>query len=254
MTTITPQIFIAEDAEELFESTAEHLVQRIAEAIAARGSCHLALAGGNTPRDLYELLATPGWRARIDWGKLHIYFSDERCVPPSSPDSNYRMAATALLDPVALPHAQRHRMRGEINPHQAAIEYHQILHEHLPKEGGRPTLDLVLLGVGPDGHTASLFPDTAILFERESLTAEVYVERLDTWRLSLTLTALDAAREVIVLVSGEGKAAIVAQSLGAPQPGVSPLPVTRLQACNLRWHLDADAASALPEALRGVAG
>ncbi|MCC6302143.1 MAG: 6-phosphogluconolactonase [Gammaproteobacteria bacterium] len=209
---------------------------------------HVALAGGSTPRQLYRALATE-FRDRIDWGATHVYFGDERCVPPGHPDSNFGMADEALLSHVALPPAQIHRIEAEDpDPRAAARHYADLLHRHLPRAHGEATgrFDLVLLGLGPDGHIASLFPDTAILDERRAWAAAVHVDKLQAWRISLTYPVLDAARHLALLVAGEGKAEIVRDVLGETGPAARH-PAARLRPRGeLEWFLDRAAARLLP--------
>lgn len=231
---------------ELFQSAAQRLVAIARDAIAEHGGFHLALAGGSTPKGLYRLLSEPGLAGQIPWERFHIYFGDERCVPPDHPDSNYRMARENLLDRVPIPAAQIHRMEGEREPAEAAARYAGVVADHLPADEGRqPRFDLILLGMGPDGHVASLFPDTPILEERNALAAAVYVEKFGAWRISLTLSVINSARHVLILVSGEGKAQTLARVLDGPIPPV-PLPVQRVQPSGgPEWFIDRAAAQDL---------
>ena len=206
-----------------------------------------ALAGGSTPRQLYELLASPAYRDRIDWQRVCIYFGDERCVPPEHTDSNYRMAREALLDHVPVLSQQVQRMEGEHpEPAQAARHYAEQLHAQLPKdEQGLPRFDLVLLGMGPDGHTASLFPNTDILDNISDLVAAVYVEKLRSWRLSLTYVTINRARHVLILVTGSNKASLIRDILGE-QAVAARYPIQGVQPNGeLLWYLDAAAAAGL---------
>lgn len=207
---------------------------------------HVALAGGSTPHLLYRTLATE-FRDDIDWDATHVYFGDERCVAPDHPDSNYRMANEALLSQVALPPAQIHRIEAEDpDPRAAARRYADLLHHHLPRAHGETSgrFDLVLLGLGPDGHIASLFPDTAILDERRAWTAAVHVDKLRAWRISLTYPVIDAARHVALLVAGDGKADIVRDVLGKTGDRY---PAARLRPHGeLEWFVDHAAARLLP--------
>ena len=157
----SPEIKVLPDLPSLVREAAERIATAAGQAIANHGSFTLALAGGSTPKPVYELLAQEPYRSQIDWEKVEVFFGDERCVPPDSPQSNYRMANEALLSKVPIPAGNVHRMRGEIDANQAATEYGQLLKDRFG-DGG---LDLVLLGMGPDGHTASLFPGTDALRE-----------------------------------------------------------------------------------------
>ena len=242
-----PRIHVLEDPATLAQAVARRWCELAAAAQAARGVFTVALAGGSTPRLLYETLATPPWRDDMDWRRCEIFFGDERSVPPDHPDSNYRMARESLLAHVPVPPDRVHRMAGELRPlEEAAQRYADCMAARLPRtEDGFPCLDLVLLGLGPDGHIASLFPDTAVLEEARRWVAPVHVDKLSTWRLTLTYPVIDHARQVILLVAGEGKRAIVREVLGG-KPG-SDYPVLRLQPRGeLHWYLDAAAAADLP--------
>lgn len=211
-----------------------------AEAVAARGAFHVALAGGSTPKQLYTLLASEEVAAGLPWQQTHIYFGDERCVPPDHDDSNYRMARQALLDQVPIPPQQIHRIPGEDKPDAAARAYEQLLQQHLPHDAEGHHFDLVLLGLGPDGHIASLFPDTPILNERTRLAAAVYVEKFSSWRVSVTYPLLEQARHVLLVVAGSGKAEIVKQIL-SDESASGAYPVQQI-AERSEWHLDHEAA------------
>jgi len=201
----------------------------------------VALSGGSTPRALHALLADPGgpFAAAIDWGRVHVLFGDERCVPPDHPDSNYRMARETLLDRVPIPPGQVHRLRGEDpDPARAADDYQGRLRALFP--AGPPALDLVLLGTGADGHVASLFPGSPALREGLAWTAAV-APRGGHPRLTLTLPALRAARAVLLLASGPDKAAAAAAAWAGP----GPLPVQQVEPASgdLTLVLDASAAA-----------
>jgi len=237
-----PRLHILQDEAALYRACAERCADIAGEAIAARGGFHVALSGGSTPAGLYRQLVQYEWVQRIDWSRTHIWFGDERCVPPDHPDSNFRMAHELLLTSVGTPQDQVHRMAGEQPPAQAAAAYARTLDETLPHAQGLPCFDLVLLGLGPDGHVASLFPGTAALGERTALTTAVFVPRLAAWRISLTFPVLENARHVMLMVAGAGKADVVRQALCGPV-GTEPLPVQRLQPQGEQeWFLDAAAA------------
>ncbi|MDX9739901.1 MAG: 6-phosphogluconolactonase [Gammaproteobacteria bacterium] len=238
------EIHIGSDADAVVQTAAACWEAASAAAIRARGVCHVALAGGSTPRALYELLARPPWRERIDWSRHYFWFGDERCVPPDHPDSNYRMARETLLSHIAVDAERVHRIRGEIDPALAAREYEDALRRTVATdEGATPALDLVLLGLGTDGHVASLFPGTDILAARGNLVAAVWVPRLASWRVSLTLPVINAARRVALLVTGSGKADIVAQVIGAESHAY---PAGLVQpSAGVDWYLDRAAAAGI---------
>ena len=190
------------DSRELSEAVAQTFVEEARRRISESGRFAVALAGGSTPKMSYEILAREyGGPEDLDWSKVHAFFGDERTVPPDHEDSNYLMAQEALLSHV--PVGSVYRMRGEMEPREAAALYEKELEEFF---GGPPGLDLVLLGIGEDGHTASLFPHTPALDAYDRWAVDNPVEKLATVRLTLTALAINAARTVVFLVAGEGKA------------------------------------------------
>jgi 6-phosphogluconolactonase len=211
-----------------------------------------ALSGGLTPRLFYQILGSPALAGRIHWKNVHLFQVDERCVPPDHPDSNYRMIREALLDNVDIPAENFHRMQVEqADLEQAARDYAQELARVLqPQDGDRPHLDIVFLGMGPDGHTASLFPGTAALEEQTVWVRPNHVARLGMRRLTMTLPLLNAAAHVIFLVAGADKAEGLRAVLEGP-PGQ--LPAQRIQPLDgsLRWFVDEAAARKLTPATRG---
>ncbi|MEP7228202.1 MAG: 6-phosphogluconolactonase [Gemmatimonadales bacterium] len=242
--------------EALADAVARHVVAQAAGAIAATGRFTLALAGGATPRDVYALLATEAFAHRVEWGLVHVLWGDERCVPPGDPRSNYRMAKEALLDRVPIPAGQIHRMRGEDDPRQAAAEYERELRALL---GGAATedpptvgLDLALLGMGQDGHTASLFAGQATLHETARWVMAVCVPELTVWRITLTPALLNRARNVTFVVSGTSKAKRLQEVLEGPfTPEVLPAQAIQPAPGRLTWMVDEAAASRpRPEQLR----
>jgi len=223
---------------------AAEVARRARGAIAARGRFVVALSGGSTPRALHALLADPGgpFAAAIDWGRVHVLFGDERCVPPDHPDSNYRMARETLLDRVPIPPGQVHRLRGEDpDPARAADDYQGRLRALFP--AGPPALDLVLLGTGADGHVASLFPGSPALEEASRWVVAPRLARLGTRRLSLTFPVLQAASAVLLLATGRDKAGPAAAVLAGP--GALPVQRIRPASGDLTVVLDAGAARAV---------
>ena len=229
------------DARELSEAAAQLFVEEARSRIDESGRFAVALAGGSTPKMTYEILAREyGGPEDLDWSKVHAFFGDERSVPPDHEDSNYRMAREALLSHV--PVGSVHRMRGEMESREAAALYEEELEEFF---GGPPVLDLVLLGIGEDGHTASLFPDTPALDARDRWAVENPVEKLNTTRLTLTVPAVDAARKVAFLVAGEGKAEALEEILeGDANPPKYPAKLVRPEA-EVAWMVDRAAARLL---------
>ena len=232
-------IKVVADAGQIAATAAEEICLAADAAIAARGNFSIALAGGSTPKTLYQLLGSERYAKGIDWKNWHIYFGDERCVPPAHPDSNYRMANESLLSRVPIPADNVHRMKGEIEPQQAAMEYGQMLKQNFG-DGG---LDVILLGMGDDGHTASLFPHTAALAETRHRCVANYVEKMGVWRVTLSAPFINQAGQVIVMVSGGGKAKRIEQVLQGPlDPQNLPIQMIQPTSGQMLWIMDASAA------------
>jgi 6-phosphogluconolactonase len=239
-----PRLHIYPNQSELVNAAAEMIVSTIAEATRARGLCALALSGGNTPRAVYEKLAQENFRGRIDWQRVHWFWGDERMVPPEHEESNYRMTREALLAHVPAPEGSVHRIKGELSPQDAAHDYREVLEAFFkPKE---ERFDLVLLGLGEDGHTASLFPATTALHETAHDVTEVFVPKFDKWRVTLTLPIINRGRKAAFLTAGKAKAEIVAGVLSLPQPDLKwPASLIQPQSGELVWLLDNEAAKKL---------
>jgi 6-phosphogluconolactonase len=235
----TPNIVVAASLPALVEKAAQHVRDAAAEAIAARGRFRIALAGGSTPRALYPRLVQG-----IDWARTQVFFGDERAVPPGDPQSNYRMARETLLDPARVPPANVVRWRGEDPDLDAAARDYQAA---LTGGAPAPWLDLALLGLGPDGHTASLFPGTSALAEEDRLAVALDVAEMGTRRLTLTYPALCGARDVCFLVTGPDKAPALASVVEAGH-----LPAARIvrRAGPVTIFCDEAAASGLAAAKR----
>jgi len=234
---------------ELNVRAAEEVLVSAADAIERRGTFAIALSGGATPRGLYKLLATAEYASRLDWARAQVYWGDERAVPPEHPQSNYRMAMEALLSHVPVPRDHIHRMHADsTNLEAAAAKYDALLKRTLPRDGdGHPRLDLVLLGMGADGHTASLFPSSPALREARRWVVANYAPALDEDRMTLTYPAINAARRVVFLVSGPSKASTLAQVLMGPhKPLDLPAQGVQPESGYLLWIADEGAASLLP--------
>jgi 6-phosphogluconolactonase len=236
----------------LMADAAEHVVSDAARAIGASGRFAVALSGGSTPKRLYELLASPAYARRIDWSRVHLFWGDERCVPPDDPASNYRMTREALLDHIPLPDINVHRIRGEDTPAWAAATYERELRQVFDTPPGPPSLtagrrfDLVLLGMGDNGHTASLFPGLSAVREKERWVVAEYVADMSMWRVTLTPPLLNAAMHIAFVVSGAGKAAMLHRVLEGPsEPQVLPAQAIVPADGVLDWLVDAEAASRL---------
>lgn len=228
---------------ELAQGVANHFMHAAQTAVTERGGFYVALAGGTTPRAAYELLATEPYATRIPWKDVFIYFGDERCVGPDDSESNYGMAKRAFLDAVNIPSHNIHRMHGEDDPRHAADAYAQILNEDL---GAFPRFDLIMLGMGPDGHTASLFPGSHPDAGDGAIVAAPYVEKFQAHRITLTPRTINNAREVLISTEGPGKAPVLAAVLKGPRnPDVYPVQIVRPTDGRLFWMVDAAAASSL---------
>lgn len=244
------ELAIFPDPPALARGVAQQVVRCAADAIRARGRFLLALAGGSSPKAAYTTLASDTCVDRVDWLRVHLLWGDERCVPPDDPRSNYYMAREALLDRVPIPPDQVHRMRGEGDPPAAAAEYERQLRALLGCGTGpaRPGagLDFILLGLGEDGHTASLFPGGRAVRERVRWVMAEYVESVRMWRLTLTPVVINAARNVTFVVSGGSKADRLREVLdGLRAPDRWPAQVVAPVAGRLAWLVDEAAAAAL---------
>ena len=243
------------DQTALAQAACNHFIALAQQAIEEKNQFTVALAGGSTPRALYSLLSEKNSR-QIDWTRVHVFWGDERCVPPDHKDSNYRMARESLLDHVPIPLDNVHRMQAELPPEEAATAYEVLLHSFFEtpfrkSKGSTPrTFDLLLLGIGTDGHTASLFPGTQAVEEKRRWVVPVpHTEPpppLIT-RLSLTLPAINAAHQVTFIVSGAGKAAILKEIISTARSSPHALPAARVapSAGQMLWLIDAAAASKL---------
>lgn len=238
------EIVVVPDAEALAREAAQRFADLAREAAGSRGRFSVALSGGSTPGRLFRLLAEEPYQVQIPWEQVHLFWGDERCVPPDDPGSNFRLAEEALIAHVPIPSENVNRVRGELEPAAAAWTYERELQDFFC--GPRSRFDLVLLGLGKDGHTASLFPGSPLLDERERLAAPTTASYQDrpAQRVTLTLSAINTARQVLFLVAGGAKAEVVQAVIEGP---AGRYPAQRIQptAGQLAWLLDAAAASRL---------
>jgi 6-phosphogluconolactonase len=239
-----PVVEILTDPAALAHRAAQLVLDHSLKSTSSKGTFSIGLSGGSTPKTLYQLLADPDqeFRNRFPWSQTHFFWTDERHVGPDSPDSNYRMVHDAMLARLQIPQANIHRMFGELkNAERVAADYEKELKKFL---GNSPQLDLVLLGMGADGHTASIFPGSEVLNERDQLVAAPWVDKLNGYRLTMTLPILNNAGAVIFLVRGEEKAEMLHQVLRGPG---NEYPVQAIQPTNgsLTWLVDSAAASQL---------
>jgi len=238
-------------SEDLAASAAEFFASVAAAAVEARGVARVAISGGSTPKGMFALLADRSrpYFARMPWDRLQLFWVDERCVPPTDAESNYRMTEEVLLEHVPLPAAQIHRIEGELDPEVAAARYEAAIRAAFRLEGAQtPAFDLVLLGLGEDGHTASLFPHTAALIEMVRIVVANPVPQKETWRITLTWPVINRGREVAFLIEGATKAQAVQDVFcGAYDPVAKPAQLIRPASGRLTLLLDAAAAEKLPE-------
>lgn len=238
---IEPQLHVFHTTEDLARGAAERICDLSEQAAAERGRVMIALSGGNTPRTLYQLLGTDPYVQRLPWQQMQVFFSDERCVPPNDAESNYRMAYESLLCRAPIAAEQIHRLQGEIDPPRAATEYAAII-RRVSGSQTIPQLDVLLLGLGEDGHTASLFPGVQVPTSPAVLVAAVFVPQLRMWRLTFTPTLINAARHVVFLVSGMAKRDPLKKLLGSAS-SMTPIPARLIQPTSGTLEVYADEAA-----------
>jgi 6-phosphogluconolactonase len=235
---------VCPDVADLSRKAALEFVRLAQRSAGTGGRFTVALSGGSTPKSLYSLLASDAFRGQIPWAQIHFFWGDERCVPPDHPDSNYRMAHESLLAKASVPKENIHRIETELEPEVAAEKYEREIREFFRLSGSAlPRFDLILLGLGDDGHTASLFPGSAALDETSRLVVATYVEKLKTYRISMTLPVLNHAANIFFLVAGESKAGAARDVLRRSRD----LPARRIAPVDGRlvWFLDQAAAAFL---------
>lgn len=230
--------------EALSQGAAELFAEKARRAVAERGRCNAVLAGGGTPRFMYELLAQAPYSGTIPWGQIHVYWGDERCVPADDKLSNQLMARQSLLDHVPIPEENIHPIVYENSPSIAADQYEKVLQATFGDQV--PQFDIVFLGLGDDGHTASLFPGTEALGIQDSWVSQVYVAKLDSYRVTLTAPILNQATTIVFLVAGSTKAQVIKEVIEGPRDGRR-LPAQLIQPVHgeLYWLVDQSAAALL---------
>jgi 6-phosphogluconolactonase len=248
--TVTYQVWPTAEAMAL--AAAQLFAMSVEKAVAARGIARVAISGGSTPKATFKLLADPSgpFLATVPWDKLQLFWVDERCVGPDDPESNYGVARELLLTKVPIPESNVFRMEGELDPDEAASRYESVLRNTMKLEGAEsPAFDLVALGMGPDGHTASLFPHTAALDEIGRLVVANHVAQKDTYRITLTWPVINQAKEVVFELDGAGKADVLAEVLTGPRD-IERLPSQLIRPSNgkLLFLLDEAVAAKLPPA------
>src|SRR4051794_18477305 len=216
---MTPNVIAYPDRDALNVGAAEFCAGVAREAIAVRGRCMVSLSGGSTPKSLYALLAKPHWNEQFDWKHIHLFWGDERCVPIDHPDSNFGMVRRELLSKIDISADNVHRFKTELNdPNAVAADYEKTVREVFAVQTPEiPTFDLALLGLGENGHTASLFPHSPALHEAARLVVADYVEEVKTYRLTMTAPLINASRQITFLVSGAAKAQVMKDVLEGPR-------------------------------------
>ena len=242
-----PELHILATAEDVAISAAEFVADLSLRCIRDQGRFNIALSGGSTPQGLYRRLAGNPYRNFVDWRSWHMFWGNERCVPPDDPDSNFGMVKKILLNWITIPASQVHRMRGELAPEEAALEYEAQLRSHFQMPA--PSFDLVLLGLGEDGHIASLFPETDAHHEEHKLVAPNWVPDLQSHRITFTLPLINAAKTVVFLATEQDKAGLLQRVL-EPAPNSDPLPakLVRPRRGIVHWFLSEEAARQLTTA------
>jgi 6-phosphogluconolactonase len=236
-------VVVVDNETALAEYVADRFIDEADAAIGTRGRFNVALAGGSTPKAAYELLAADPRHGEIEWEKVCFFFGDERCVPPTDDESNYKMAKLAMLDPLRIEPARVFRMLGEDDPARAAAGYAEVLRTQL---GSEPQFDLVMLGMGPDGHTASLFPGSPPTDDDERLVKAPFVAKFNTNRITVTPRVINGARAVIVATAGPTKTDVLERVLRGPyDPATYPIQIVAPVHGNLTWYVDRTAAAKL---------
>ncbi len=239
-------VLIYPDKDTLSHAAAQHIVQIANESIVTHGRFTLALSGGSTPKMLYGLLGSEPYRSQIDWAQVEVFWSDERCVPPESEESNFHMAQEVLLNRVPLSPTQIHRMPADLPDRDAASRDYSLEIQKVFGTNRVPSFDLLQLGMGPEGHTASLFPHQPSLHEQERLVMPVTVPKPPPPRLTFTPPLLNAASHVLFLVTGADKADAIQAVLEGPyQPDEYPAQIVRPTKGEVTWMLDTSAAEKL---------
>lgn len=243
---MNPEVRIFQDLESLSHSATDLFVEQARKSLQEQDRFLLALNGGGTPKRLFQLLAAEA-RDKVDWRRIEVFWGDERCVPPEDPESSYGLARGLLLDPVGIPEKNVHRIKGELEPAQAAGDYAATLKKFASPSLDWPRFDLVLLGMGEDGHTASLFPGSPLELPGATAAVTARYQNRPAARVTLTSQVLNSAHLVMFMAAGENKAATLSHVLdGKPQPGLLPAQRIHPKQGRLIWLVDKAAASQLP--------
>ena len=241
-----PVVRIFPDMQALSRAAADLFLSLSRKAVSARGRFAAALSGGTTPRTLYALLAGKPYCDQVEWERIHLFWADERCVPRGHPDSNFGLVHELLLSRIAIPEENVHRIKGEDGAARAAEVYERDLRTFFGRDGV-PAMDLVILGMGEDGHTASLFPGPLQAQEHDRLTLPVFLSTKNKDRVTLTLPVLNQAKDILFLVTGLSKREMIRKILAAGNPDGAPAGLVHPATGDSTWYLDRDAASLLPQ-------
>ncbi|MEJ2635826.1 MAG: 6-phosphogluconolactonase [Calditrichia bacterium] len=240
------RIQVYSDREEMSRAAADFFVQTAKEAVEAHGRFIVALSGGSTPKETYRILAQAPFKQQVPWEKTYIFWGDERCVPWDDPRSNAHMTYDTLLKYVTVPSKHIFRMQCALSPKEAASQYEAVLHQLF--DGDQPRFDLIFLGLGENGHTASLFPNSEVLTEKSRLVSEVYLPELEMYRITFTAYLINQAANVAFLVSGKKKSEILPKVIEGPRkPEELPAQLIEPLEGEIYWFIDQAAASGLKE-------
>jgi 6-phosphogluconolactonase len=248
---MNPNVQVSPDPEGAARAATAFIAARLEEALRSQEAATVAFSGGSAPKSLFARLAALPFK----WERVHIFWVDERSVPPTHSDSNYRLARELLLEPARIPEAQVHRIRGELDPQQAARDYAEEIRRFFRLDPGiQPAFDVLHLGLGPDGHTASLFPGEPMLEDRTQIASARFVPRMNTWRITLMPGALLSARHLFFFTVGEDKAEVVQSVLGPGyNPGRWPAQVIVHHRPDVAWFIDRAAAEKISRPASGGA-
>ena len=237
------ELHVYKDTDDLIRELADAIVKTAKEAIAVRGQFNLVLSGGGSPKKLYGLLSSESYKTKIDWDHTYFFFGDERFVPENDPERNSLMAQNTLLDPLQIRDSHIFKVDTTATPEEAAKNYSQTITEHFQ---GKPIIfDFILLGLGDDAHTASIFPHTSVLNEKEATIKSSYIKKMDTHRITMTAPLINQARNIAFLVFGENKSDAVYEVLEGKSGTTTQYPARLIKSNKVSWYLDTAAASRL---------
>jgi 6-phosphogluconolactonase len=237
------EVRVFEDYGSLSHAAAELFVELGKTAVASPGRFAVALSGGSTPRQFYSLLGSSPYRDNLDWHRVHIFWADERCVPPDDPESNFKLVYDTLLSTIAIPDSNIHRVKGEEGPEKAARVYEQDIKIYFGSD--KPVYDLIILGVGKDGHTASVFPGSIAIHETARIALPVLFSKPGVNRVTLTLPIINLASHVLILASGKAKSDVVQEILEGENLNQYPAGLVHPVKGSITWLIDREAAASL---------